>query len=80
MCLDGFGYLNLDRKGSKLLFQARTGRKEQKATMVATSSPVTEWPPPLRSHDPPRNDRPNEPQARPRADSELEGLIAPGPH
>lgn len=34
----------------------------------------------LRSHDPPRNDRPDEPQAHPRVDSELEGVIAPGPH
>ncbi|MFB7999803.1 hypothetical protein ACFC4G_44340 [Streptomyces sp. NPDC056002] len=38
MCLDKNGYLNLDRKGSKLLFQALTGSDERKATAVATSS------------------------------------------
>ncbi|MEV6750251.1 hypothetical protein ACUN29_35300 [Streptomyces sp. WC2508] len=30
--------------------------------------------------NPPRNDRPDEPQAHPGVDSELEGFIAPGPH
>ncbi|MFG2177421.1 ATP-binding protein [Streptomyces abikoensis] len=38
-----FGYLNLDRKGAKLLFQIFTEREEGKATAVATNSPFTEW-------------------------------------
>ncbi|MEV6576079.1 IS21-like element helper ATPase IstB [Streptomyces sp. NPDC051577] len=42
-CLDEFGYLNLDRKGAKLLFQIFTEREERKATAVATNSPFTEW-------------------------------------
>ncbi|MFD5236083.1 IS21-like element helper ATPase IstB [Streptomyces tendae] len=43
LCLDEFGYLNLDRKGAKLLFQVFTEREERKATAVATNSPFTEW-------------------------------------
>ncbi|MFJ9448635.1 ATP-binding protein [Kitasatospora sp. NPDC101235] len=43
LCPDEFGYLNLDRKGAKLLFQIFTERKECKATAVATNSPFTEW-------------------------------------
>ncbi|WP_457786217.1 IS21-like element helper ATPase IstB [[Kitasatospora] papulosa] len=43
LCLDEFGYLNLDRKGAKLLFQIFTEREERKATAVATNSPFTEW-------------------------------------
>jgi DNA replication protein DnaC len=43
LCLDEFGYLNLDRKGAKLLFQIFTEREECKATAVATNSPFTEW-------------------------------------
>ncbi|WP_435279710.1 IS21-like element helper ATPase IstB [Streptomyces sp. 1222.5] len=43
LCLDEFGYLNLDRKGAKLLFQILTEREERKATAVATNSPFTEW-------------------------------------
>jgi DNA replication protein DnaC len=39
--LDDFGYLNLDRKGAKLLFQIFTEREERKATAVATNSPFT---------------------------------------
>ncbi|MGW3044665.1 ATP-binding protein [Kitasatospora sp. NPDC001159] len=39
LCLDEFGYLNLDRKGAKLLFQIFTEREERKATAVATNSP-----------------------------------------
>ncbi|WP_324605402.1 IS21-like element helper ATPase IstB [Streptomyces sp. NRRL F-2664] len=41
-CLDEFGYLNLDRKGAKLLFQIFTEREERKATAVATNSPFTD--------------------------------------
>ena len=34
LCLDEFGYANLDKKGSKLLFQIFTEREERKATAV----------------------------------------------
>lgn len=43
LCLDEFGYLNLDKKGAKLLFQIFTEREERKATAVATNSPFAEW-------------------------------------
>lgn len=43
LCLDEFGYLNLDRKGAKPLFQIFTEREECEATAVATNSPFTEW-------------------------------------
>jgi len=43
LCLDEFGYLSLDRKGAKLLFQIFTEREERKATAVATNSPLAEW-------------------------------------
>ncbi|MFD7498088.1 ATP-binding protein [Streptomyces sp. NPDC059832] len=43
LCLDEFGYLNLDKKGAKLLFQIFTEREEHKATAVATNSPFNEW-------------------------------------
>ncbi|MGW7309742.1 IS21-like element helper ATPase IstB [Streptomyces sp. NPDC054835] len=41
--LDEFGYLGLDRKGAKLLFQIFIEREERKATAVARNSPFTEW-------------------------------------
>ncbi|WP_354006268.1 ATP-binding protein [Streptomyces sp. NBC_00268] len=37
-----FGYLDLDKKGAKLLFQIFTEREERKATAVTTNSP-NEW-------------------------------------
>ncbi|GGJ73395.1 hypothetical protein GCM10010121_099900 [Streptomyces brasiliensis] len=43
LCLDEFGYLDLDKKGAKLLFQIFTEREERKATAVATNSPFNEW-------------------------------------
>jgi DNA replication protein DnaC len=43
LCLDEFGYLNLDKKGARLLFQIFTEREERKATAVATNSPFAEW-------------------------------------
>ncbi|WP_406494362.1 IS21-like element helper ATPase IstB [Streptomyces sp. NBC_00846] len=43
LCLDEFGYANLDKKGAKLLFQIFTEREERKATAVATNSPFAEW-------------------------------------
>jgi DNA replication protein DnaC len=43
LCLDEFGYLDLDKKGAKLLFQIFTEREERKATAVAPNSPFNEW-------------------------------------
>lgn len=43
LCIDEFGYLNLDRKGAKLLFQIFTEREERKATAVASNAPFGEW-------------------------------------
>lgn len=43
LCLDEFGYLNLDKKGAKLLFQIFTEREERKATAVASNAPFSEW-------------------------------------
>ncbi|MFI9076797.1 IS21-like element helper ATPase IstB [Streptomyces sioyaensis] len=43
LCLDEFGYLNLDKKGAKLLFQIFTEREERKATAVASNAPFGEW-------------------------------------
>ncbi|MFI9617232.1 ATP-binding protein [Streptomyces sp. NPDC052023] len=42
LCLDEFGYLNLDKKGAKLLLQIFTEREECRATAVATNSPFAE--------------------------------------
>ncbi|WP_317888986.1 ATP-binding protein [Salinispora mooreana] len=43
LCLDEFGYLNLDRTGAKLLFQIFTEREERKAIAVASNAPFSEW-------------------------------------
>ncbi|MFE2866356.1 ATP-binding protein [Embleya sp. NPDC059259] len=43
LCPDEFGYLNLEKKGARLLFQIFTEREERKATAVATNSPFAEW-------------------------------------
>jgi DNA replication protein DnaC len=43
LCLNEFGYPNLDKRGAKLLFQIFTEREERKATAVATNSPFAEW-------------------------------------
>ncbi|MFE6750856.1 IS21-like element helper ATPase IstB [Kitasatospora purpeofusca] len=43
LCLDEFGYLNLDKKGAKLLFQIFTEREERKATAVASNAPFGAW-------------------------------------
>ncbi len=43
LCLDEFGYLDLDKKGAHLLFQIRTALEKCKATAVATNSPFAEW-------------------------------------
>ncbi|WP_323136004.1 MULTISPECIES: ATP-binding protein [unclassified Streptomyces] len=39
LCLDEFGYLNLDKKGARLLFQIFTGREEYKATRWPRTHP-----------------------------------------
>ncbi|WP_279571429.1 ATP-binding protein [Streptomyces sp. 8K308] len=43
LCPDEFGYLNLDKKGARLLFQIFTEREECKAIAAATNSPFAEW-------------------------------------
>ncbi|GGU66024.1 hypothetical protein GCM10010211_34060 [Streptomyces albospinus] len=43
LCLDEFGYLNLDKKGAKLLFHIFTEREERKATAVASHAWFSEW-------------------------------------
>ncbi len=43
VCLDEFGYLNLDKMGAKLPFQIFTEREERKATAVASHAPFNEW-------------------------------------
>ncbi|MFE7329608.1 ATP-binding protein [Streptomyces sp. NPDC057565] len=42
LCLDEFGYLNVDKKCARLLFQVFTERKERKATAVASNAPFSE--------------------------------------
>jgi DNA replication protein DnaC len=43
LCLDEFGYLELDKTGSKLLFQIFTDREERRAIAVASNAPFSEW-------------------------------------
>jgi DNA replication protein DnaC len=43
LCLDEFGYLELDKAGAKLLFQVFTGREERRAMAVASNAPFSEW-------------------------------------
>lgn len=43
VCLDEFGYLDLDTTGAKLLFQVFTEREERKAIAVASNAPFSEW-------------------------------------
>lgn len=43
LCLDEFGYLNLDSTGAKLLFMIFTEREERKAVAVASNAPFSEW-------------------------------------
>ena len=43
LCLDEFGYLDLDRAGAKLLFQIFTEREERRAIAIATNAPFSEW-------------------------------------
>ncbi|MFF4598132.1 IS21-like element helper ATPase IstB [Amycolatopsis sp. NPDC001319] len=44
LCLDEFGYMELDKVGAKLLFQLFTDREERRAIAVATNAPFSEWP------------------------------------
>jgi DNA replication protein DnaC len=43
LCLDEFGYLDLDAAGAKLLFQVFTDREERRAMAVASNAPFSEW-------------------------------------
>jgi DNA replication protein DnaC len=43
LCLDELGYLELDKTGSKLLFQIFTDREERRAIAVASNAPFSEW-------------------------------------
>jgi DNA replication protein DnaC len=43
LCLDEFGYLELDSAGAKLLFQIFTDREERRAVAVASNAPFSEW-------------------------------------
>jgi DNA replication protein DnaC len=43
LCLDEFGYLELDPAGAKLLFQIFTEREERRAIAVASNAPFSEW-------------------------------------
>lgn len=43
LCLDEFGYLELDKAGAKLLFQIFTDREERRAIAIASNAPFSEW-------------------------------------
>ncbi|MFF3518379.1 IS21-like element helper ATPase IstB [Streptomyces sp. NPDC002573] len=43
LCLDEFGYLDLDKAGAKLLFQIFTEREERRAIAIASNAPFSEW-------------------------------------
>jgi DNA replication protein DnaC len=43
LCLDEFGYLELDKTGAKLLFQIFTEIEERRAIAVASNAPFSEW-------------------------------------
>jgi DNA replication protein DnaC len=43
LCLDEFGYLDLDKAGSNLLFQIFTDREERRSMAVASNAPFSEW-------------------------------------
>jgi DNA replication protein DnaC len=43
LCLDEFGYLDLDKVGAKLLFQIFTEREERRAIAIASNAPFSEW-------------------------------------
>ncbi len=43
LCLDEFGYLDLDKAGAELLFQVFTEREERHSVAVASNAPFSEW-------------------------------------
>lgn len=43
LCLDELGYVQLDTRGSELLFQILTEREERSSIAVATNLPFSEW-------------------------------------
>ncbi|WP_415924815.1 ATP-binding protein [Streptomyces sp. AK04-3B] len=43
LCLDEFGYLDLDKTGAKLLFQVFAERGERRAIAIASNAPLSEW-------------------------------------
>jgi DNA replication protein DnaC len=43
LCIDEFGYLELDPAGAKLLFQIFTEREERRSIAVASNAPFSEW-------------------------------------
>jgi len=43
LCLDELGYVQLDSRGSELLFQILTEREERASVAVATNLPFSEW-------------------------------------
>lgn len=43
LCLDELGYVQLDARGSELLFQILTEREEKSSIALATNLPFSEW-------------------------------------
>lgn len=43
LCLDEFGYLDLDKPGANLLFQIFTEREERRAIAIVSNAPFSEW-------------------------------------
>jgi len=43
LCLDELGYMELDRRGTELLFQVLTEREERSAVTIAANEPVSGW-------------------------------------
>ncbi len=43
LCLDELGYVQLDARGSELLFQILTEREEKSSVALATNLPFSEW-------------------------------------
>src|SRR5207249_3971935 len=43
LCLDELGYVQLDSRGSELLFQILTEREEKSSVAVASNLPFSEW-------------------------------------
>lgn len=43
LCLDELGYVQLDNRGSELLFQILTEREEKASVAVASNLPFSEW-------------------------------------